>query len=181
MFYLWLGDRLLLSAVLLLAGIGKLATPWGFARTVELIGVPERWSRAAAYAVITCELTLGSGFALGWQPTTVSILGAGLFLAFAGVSTYVARAGLTVGCNCFGQSSGELGTSAAMRSLGLAGLAGLYGFSSIVNSPNKLIAFEPAVALLTFIVFLYVLWRWIVAVRVVGGTGDGTSSSNPSL
>jgi hypothetical protein len=181
MIYLLLADRLLLSAVLILAGIGKLATPWSFARTVELVGVPQQWSRAGAYGVIICELSLGSGFALGWQPATISILGALLLLMFAGVSAYVARTGLTVGCNCFGQSSSELGTATAIRCLGLAGLAGLYGISSIVNSPNKLMAFEPAVPLLTFVVFLYLLWRWIAAVRIVGSTHDGASAPKPSL
>ena len=175
MIYLWLGDRLFLSAVLILAGVGKLATPWSFAQTVELVGVPQQWSRVGAYAVITCEISLGIGFALAWHPLTIAILGGLLFLIFAGVSAYVARAGLTVGCNCFGQSSGELGTLTAIRCGALAVLAGLYGYSSIVNSPNELMGLEPAVPLLTFIIFLYLLWRWIDAVRVVGSAHDGVS------
>jgi hypothetical protein len=161
--YLWFGDRLLLACVLMLAGVGKLAAPWTFARTVELVGVPLTWSRPVAYSIIGCELSLGAGFALAWRPIVVSFLTTILFVVFAGVAARVTRTGLTVSCNCFGQSATQLSLGTVVRCTTLAALAVLYGFLSAFSP--KLTGVEPGLAAATLFLFLYWISRWVVATR----------------
>lgn len=165
MTYLWLADRLLLMSVLILAGVGKLAAPWSFARTVELVGIPQTWSRPIAYSIVGCELGLGAGFALALRPILVSFLTTVLFVAFAGVAARVTQSGLTVSCNCFGQSASQMSWSTVARCAILAGLAVMYGFLSASSLSPDSFGVEPGLAAGTLVLSLYWISRWVIAVR----------------
>lgn len=165
MTYLWFADRLLLMCVLVVAGVGKLAAPWTFGRTIELVGVPQRLSRPVAYLIIASELSLGAGFALAWRPEIVSFMASALFVVFAGVAARVTRSGLSVSCNCFGKAASQLSWSTVARCATLAGLAALYGFLSASSLSPRLVGVEPGLPVATFVLGLYWISQWVVAVR----------------
>jgi uncharacterized membrane protein YphA (DoxX/SURF4 family) len=158
--------RLVLSAVFLVAASGKLATPWRFAHTVELVGIPRRYARAGGYGIAATELALGVGLALGVWPRVVALCAIGLLVLFAAVALYAAWARLSVSCNCFGETAANLGPGTALRCLVLAVLAAAYallpnGAAGWPASPDALIP------LLGIAMAATLAWRWTRAVRAV--------------
>jgi thiol-disulfide isomerase/thioredoxin len=121
-----LAARLILVAVLVLAGIGKLADRQGARQAVRAFGVPEILSAPVATVLPFVELAAAALLV----PSATAELGAGLALAlvlvFSGAITRSLLRGETPDCHCFGALHSEpAGLRTLIRNLALAAVAGL--------------------------------------------------------
>ncbi len=118
--------RLLLSAVFLLAAVGKLADRQGSREAIADFGVPNALAAPVALVLPFVELAI----ALLLVPDATARWGAAaalgmLALFIAGMATSLAR-GRRPDCHCFGQlSSAPVGRSTLLRNGALAGVAAL--------------------------------------------------------
>ena len=116
--------RLLLSAVFLVAGVGKLADRQGSRQAVADFGVPNMLAAPLARMLPFLELAI----ALLLVPSATAQWGAvaalGLLALFiAGIAISLAR-GKQLNCHCFGQlSSGPVGWATLLRNGALAAVA----------------------------------------------------------
>jgi hypothetical protein len=99
-----------MCAVLLWAALSKLVGLGGFASTLRAVGVPVRWSAAAALSIATAEAmtALLVVFAPGavWTLAAISTLAA----AFTVAATIALLRGARIRCQCFGSvADGYLG------------------------------------------------------------------------
>jgi uncharacterized membrane protein YphA (DoxX/SURF4 family) len=90
--------RLVLAAVLLMAGSGKVLRLAEFIDRLTLLGVPYPAARAAGSFVPWLELTLGGCLALGVMRRESALLAALLLVAFSAFLVFEAGAG---DCDCF--------------------------------------------------------------------------------
>lgn len=98
-----LAARLVLGAVLLVAGALKVGNPLGAARAVQAYDVmPFELAKWVGYALPWIEIVLGLLLVLGLFTRVSALLGGLLMLAFVvGIAQAWAR-GLTIDCGCFG-------------------------------------------------------------------------------
>jgi uncharacterized membrane protein YphA (DoxX/SURF4 family)/thiol-disulfide isomerase/thioredoxin len=133
-----LGLRLLLAAVFLTAGVGKLFDLAGSRRAVSDFGVPERFARIVGVLLPVAEVAVG--IALIFQPSArwAAALALVLLLAFiAGIGAALAR-GEQPDCHCFGQiHSAPAGRGTLIRNAALAAIALIvlvYGSGSALDT-----------------------------------------------
>lgn len=118
--------RLLLSAVFLVAAVGKLADRQGSREVIADFGVPNALAAPVALALPSVELAIS----LLLLPDATARWGAAaalgmLVLFIAGMAISLAR-GRQPDCHCFGQlSSAPVGRSTLLRNGALAGVAAL--------------------------------------------------------
>lgn len=95
--------RLVLGAVLLVAGGAKVGNPLGSARAVQGYDVmPFEVARYVGYALPWVEIVIGLLLVLGLFTRISAVLGTLLMFAFVvGIAQAWAR-GLTIDCGCFG-------------------------------------------------------------------------------
>src|SRR5581483_7115760 len=116
--------RLVLTAVFLVAAVGKLRDPDGSRKAVAELGVPAPLAAAVARLLPWAEL----GVALALLPARTAVWGAVgslvLLVGFLiGIAVSLAR-GRRPACHCFGQlSSGPIGWTTVARNLVLAAVA----------------------------------------------------------
>ncbi len=124
-----LGLRLVLAAVFLTAGVGKLRDLTGSRRAVADFGVPDRAARVIGLLLPLAEFSVA--VALVFPPTARwGALGAALLLAafIAGIAHALAR-GEEPDCHCFGQiHSAPAGRSTLLRN------AVLFAFAVVIVS-----------------------------------------------
>jgi hypothetical protein len=91
-----------LPALLLWAGIGKLVSLSDTASTVSAIGVPAKWGRGAAVAVALWEV--GTALGVLWAPGSpwiaASVMALGTVFALAGLVAVLRKQ--RIRCHCFG-------------------------------------------------------------------------------
>jgi uncharacterized membrane protein YphA (DoxX/SURF4 family) len=119
-----LGIRLLLAAVFLAAGIGKLRDRRQFAATLTTLGVARNWTAPLATLIPGIEVLTGAGllhYEIARHAATIGLLLLVLFTAVAMVSIWQGR---TLECACFGSSASEpVGVSTVARNAGLIALS----------------------------------------------------------
>jgi uncharacterized membrane protein YphA (DoxX/SURF4 family) len=116
--------RIILSVVLLAAGLGKLLARTSFVGVLRAFGLPSLWAAEIVAAVLPrVECVLGMALLLGWFPTATAYAVVGLLSIFiAGVSWKLVSNGGPVRCGCFG-GAGAMGWNAVLRNVGLLVLA----------------------------------------------------------
>jgi peroxiredoxin/uncharacterized membrane protein YphA (DoxX/SURF4 family) len=119
-----LGARLLLAAVFLVAGIGKLLDLKGAKEAMEGFGIPSRYSSQAGIALPIVELVIAALLlpkATAWWAAIAAFL---LLAAFIAGITYNMAQGRHPDCHCFGQfHSGPAGWRTLIRNSVLAAIA----------------------------------------------------------
>src|SRR6266571_1692272 len=117
--------RLVLTAVFIVAGLGKLADLAGSQQALEDFGVSKLLARPFGLLLPLAELAVAIALiltALAWWGALGAV--ALLFLFIIGIGYNLAR-GRTPDCHCFGQlHSAPAGWSTLVRNAVLAGIAG---------------------------------------------------------
>jgi peroxiredoxin len=121
---LLIAGRLVLIAVFVLAGVGKLADRPGSARALAAFGIPKRAVTPVTYLLPLAELATAAAL----FPTTSASFGAlaalVLLAAFTAAITVNLARGNTPDCHCFGQlGAGPIGTGTLVRNGALAMVA----------------------------------------------------------
>jgi uncharacterized membrane protein YphA (DoxX/SURF4 family) len=112
------------GVVLLVAGIGKVVAPGSLLPFLTALGLPAAAARLTGYALPLVEIMCGGLLLAGVRPwpargTLV------LSVVFLGTLWVARRAGVSVGCRCFGAlDSATLTPVALVRAAGLVVLAG---------------------------------------------------------
>ncbi len=119
-----LAARLLVAAVLAVAGAAKLADREGSGRAVREFGVPERFAGPLGLLLPLAELGIAAALLPGASARAAAAAAALLFLIFAlAVGTMLVR-GRRPDCHCFGRlHSVPVGWRVLLRNGALAGLA----------------------------------------------------------
>src|SRR5262245_21233448 len=114
-----------LAAILVVAGLGKLADPAGSRKSMVEFGIPSKLAPTAATAVALCEIATAALLAIPGS-TPAGALGAlALFACFGGAVAINLALGRAPGCHCFGRlSSGPVGWSTVARNTMFATAAG---------------------------------------------------------
>lgn len=99
--------QIALSAVLIVASIGKFRDLPGSRQAVQDFGVPEQWAKPAGTALPAAELVLGLGLLIGVTARWAALLAALLFIAFIVAIGYNLSKGRQPDCHCFGQIHSE--------------------------------------------------------------------------
>lgn len=166
---LQLVGRVLLGAVLLVAGISKLRDRNGFAASVRAFGfVPRSWSGRVATVLPVVELACGvlllTGFAL--QPAAVAATG--LLVVFTiGIAANLKR-GRTAPCACFGAATARrLGPSALVRNLLLLAAGALVLTGTVTGAPGLLDMAYLAAVLISGL--LIVGWQLLLTTMTITG------------
>lgn len=146
--------RVLLVAVLLLAGLAKLADRSGSQKALSDFGLPQTLARLIGSILPVVEIALAVGLASAWA-WWAAIGTLGLLLAFiASVSIQLAR-GRRPACHCFGRlHSATVGPSTLVRNGLLALLATLviyFGHQSTSLSATSWLMAWPLELQVTFI------------------------------
>lgn len=99
---------LLGAAVLLYAGMSKVAAPRSFLKTLEAIGIP--YPQVVLRLVPAIEVAAAAGLLVQPRSAVTAALVCALGMAFAAAGLIASRRRLNVACACFGRSSaGRLG------------------------------------------------------------------------
>lgn len=123
-------SRLLVAAVLLVAGVRKLRSPSAFRISLAAHRVPVRVQLPVSYGVPIAEVLLGALLLSGFEVVIVATAASILFFVFG--ATTVSAFGLkgTVDCGCFGASSRpQTSVRVAGRATALACMSALMGLS----------------------------------------------------
>lgn len=135
-----LAGRVLLGAVLLVAGIAKLRDRSGFAASIRAFGfVPPSLSRPTAAILPVIELGCGVSLLIGFAVPVAAAAATGLLVIFSVGIAGNLRRGRTAPCACFGAGTARrLGPSALVRNLLLlaAGVAVFTGTAAAGSTPN---------------------------------------------
>ena len=157
-------SQLSLAGVLLIAGVGKLANPRAFARSVGQLRVAPAASMTLAGVLILTEV--GTGVALFIAPRWpgARLSAAGLAVLFAAAGTLALASQRTVACACFGAvSNAKLGWRQVLGlPLWLLGLA-----MATVWSPRWSVQFG-----LTAMFWILAVWFAERLRRALGGMRD---------
>jgi hypothetical protein len=145
---------LVLAAVFARAAQAKLGDRAGTAETFAALGLPG----AAATAVPAVELAVAIGLVLvpGWS----GIVALALLAGFTAFLWRALRAGVTVGCNCFGRArSAPISGVELVRNALLGGLAVVAGTASGPEVPGVGAVLAVAAAVAAGVALLHVLDR----------------------
>lgn len=137
---LQLVGRMLLGAVLLVAGIAKMRDRTGFAASVRAFGlVPRSWSRGVATVLPVVELACGILLLTGFAVRTAAVAATGLLVVFTvGIAANLTR-GRTAPCACFGAATARrLGPSALVRNLLILVAGALVLVGTVTGVPDSL-------------------------------------------
>jgi len=135
--YFAYGVRGLLTAVFLIAVVGKAGAFSAFADSLRPLAVASGSAvRAVALAVIAVEGAVCLALVLPYTPVTLAgLLAATVLLAvFAVVIARLVGRGTTVDCRCFGRSAAPLGRAHVVRNGLLASVAGV-GAAAVAVGP----------------------------------------------
>lgn len=122
-----------LAAVFAWAGAAKLADRARTASTLRAFGLPA--ASALAVAVPSTELVLAAGLLV--VPAVAAYAALGLIAAFTTFLVRAVRAGVDVGCGCFGSARSEpVSTVEVLRNVMLAGAAVIASFSTGPVAPG---------------------------------------------
>lgn len=103
---LYLSARILLAAVFVYAGVGKLADPFGFATVIAGYGLTPQWANLPlAFALPALEIVAGIGLVFDIEGSLGLV--AAQLLVFMGVLAYGIHLGLDVDCGCYGPGDPE--------------------------------------------------------------------------
>lgn len=156
--------RLVLGALLLLAGVTKLAGRAAFREAVaEYQLLPSRLEGPFATALPVLETTLGALLLLGLGTAFAAALAAPLFLSFGLAIGVNLLRGREFDCHCFGALQSEgIGWPAFVRSLALGGAAlvvavGASGFGALETALGGSTAGLPPVGEVIPVVFMAAL------------------------
>lgn len=159
--------RLLLAAVLLIAGLAKLADLAGSRRSLAAFGLPKRLAAPLGVALPVVELVAAVALIPSSTARGAAILSLALFVLFIlGIAYVVLIKRRSPACNCFGALySGQAGGPALVRNAILAGLALLVVARGNGNSATKWLSEIGAgggialgVAVLAIVLFAAAVW-----------------------
>ncbi|MET9762683.1 MauE/DoxX family redox-associated membrane protein [Streptomyces sp. NPDC006372] len=134
------GVRGLLTAVFLIAVIGKIGKAGAFSAFADslrpLATVPDAAVRAVALGVVAVEGAVCLALVLPYAPAALAglLIATALLAVFTLVITRSVGRGTTVRCRCFGRSAAPLGRAHVVRNGLLASLAGA-GAGAVVAGP----------------------------------------------
>lgn len=117
---------LVLAVVFAWAGISKLGARARTARTFRALGLPAAASLAVAVPAVELALAIGLVLAPGWAA-------AGALALLAAFSVFLARAvraGVDVGCGCFGSAGDDPVSYVELLRNGLLGIAALLALAT---------------------------------------------------
>ena len=141
-----MGSALFLGAVLIVAGVLKVASPAAFRHAVYRL-LPEAWKRRRRMALVSArlvgmtEIVVGGGLlSAPWtgRPASVvsSVAAAALYVSFVAVVGIAARRGRS--CGCFGSfSDGTAGGAEIARAVLLAAIATGVAVASAYSSGSR--------------------------------------------
>ena len=115
--------RFLTAALLLAAGLAKLANRDAFVRSLaSTLVVPSLVTRLIGTGVPLAEIAVGSLMIGGWRIEIVSVAAAGLFATFGVFVVVMLKRAPAAGCGCFG-GKGTVSPALVVRNVGLTMLA----------------------------------------------------------
>jgi len=118
--------KLMLSAIFIVAGLAKIASPGALRRTLADFGMPAWIGAPIAVLLPLVELAAGAGLLLpefSWYAAGIAL---GLVATFIAAITVALLRGRKPECNCFGHlHSKPIGWNPVARNVGLALAAGL--------------------------------------------------------
>jgi hypothetical protein len=127
-----LGPFLAAAALLLVAGVPKLADPLPLVRSLRAAGVPA--GRVLVRAFAAAEVAVGAA-ALAAPNRVTALLVAGAYVVFtAFVARVLTRGGVLGSCGCFGKPD----TPATRTHLALTALAATTALAAAVDPPSPL-------------------------------------------
>ena len=154
--------QLALSAVLLIAAVGKLTYPRQFLTAIRVSGIPRPLIYPIAILAVIFELELASSliFSTAWS-LPVSFAGTFLLLgAFTGWQVLVYQRKLHVQCGCFGASHAHVNKKSILRNFIFMGIS-VTGFFVALVTPGMplilsgwIIAVDTIMAIGTLLLFL---------------------------
>ncbi len=104
--HVYLAARILLAAVFIYAGVGKLADPRGFAVVIAGYGLTPSWTDLPLAVLLpTLEIVAGVGLVFDIRGSLRLIVAQ--LLVFVGVLAYGIHLGLDVDCGCYGPGDPE--------------------------------------------------------------------------
>ncbi|WP_147819381.1 MauE/DoxX family redox-associated membrane protein [Salidesulfovibrio onnuriiensis] len=104
--HLYIAARILLAAVFVYAGVGKLADPQGFAVVIAGYGLTPSWADLPlAVCLPALEVLAGIGLVFDIKGSLGLIVAQ--LLVFVGVLAYGIHLGLDVDCGCYGPNDPE--------------------------------------------------------------------------
>lgn len=124
-----LGSRLVLGAVMLVAGLIKIPDPAASVRAVRAYqALPEALVEPVGYLLPITEVVLGALLIVGLFTRTSAVIIAALQVVFIAGITWAWTQGLEIDCGCFGGGGEKEGASAAYpydiaRDIGFIALA----------------------------------------------------------
>jgi hypothetical protein len=137
----WLVGRAALSATLLASSASKAAGLGAFASTIRGLGVPRRWSRLSAVAIIGAEVALGVAGLTYVGPLALDRLLVVAFTSFLIVQIYGAMEYGGRECQCLGALvHTTFGPAGVLRSIGGVLVSGLV----ILWEPGSIAILAPA-------------------------------------
>jgi len=128
---LLLGPFLAAAALLLAAGVPKLADPLPLVRALRAAGVPAGRSVVRAFAA--GEVAVGTAAVLAPGRLTAMLVGLAYVLFTGFVARVLARGGILGSCGCFGKPD----TPATMTHLALTALAAVTALVAAVDPPAR--------------------------------------------
>jgi len=117
----WAG-RLVVAAVFVWAGVGKLLDPTSFAEDISNYQAFPHWTwNLAAVVVPVTEIIGALAVLIGYKRRAGAIVLGSLTLAFIGLIASVIIRGIDLSCGCFGESSADssVGWFELLRDVGL--------------------------------------------------------------
>lgn len=135
--------QLVLSAVLLIAALGKLTYPRQFLAALRASGTPKWLIQPMSSLIVVFELELASAltFSTPWS-LPLSFVGTFLLLgAFTGWLTSVYQRKLNVQCGCFGASHAHVNKVSILRNLVFLAIA-VVGFFLALATQSMLPSFS---------------------------------------
>ena len=112
--------RAAIGTTFLTSALFKVVAPRAFADSLPALGVPRRFARAFAVAVILMEATVAVCMLLGGPVLPVGIgLAAVLLLLFSAVLARALARGVGASCHCFGSGSTPVSRTDLVRNGGL--------------------------------------------------------------
>ncbi len=116
--------RLVLTAVFIVSGVGKLADLPGSRKATAGFGVPERLVPTAAVLLPIAELIVAAALLFTASARWGGLGGLALLILFIGVIGFNLARGRTPDCHCFGQLHSEpIGWSTIIRNVALSAVA----------------------------------------------------------
>lgn len=114
----------LLSVILVVSGLSKLASPWAFTADVYDYQILEPWSGAILANLLPgFEVFVGLALLVGPARPVGSVIVAGLMAVFLAAQVYAVALSLDISCGCFGASDQSVGPGSIMRTAGLLAVA----------------------------------------------------------